>query len=184
MKRIFLTLAGISALFLILAIVLGLNVGDPAVRDTAVQKRIGTHMLAGMGALAFATLVHAISFTYFMGTGRWIEETSQAYSLEDSFFQRSQKLKYGILPWITFCVLMMVTTGALGAVADPATPASLDGLLGMSSSQIHFTCAVTTAILNLLTNFSQFLAISANSRVVEEVLSHVRRIRLERGLPV
>ena len=119
-----------------------------------------------------------------MGTGRWVEETSNAYSLNESFHKQNQKLKYGTLPGSTLCMLLLVTTAALGAVADPATPASLDGTLGMTSAQIHFFTAIGTCIINLMVNFSQFVAISRNSTVVEAVLAEVHRIREERGLPV
>ena len=39
-------------------------------------------------------------------------------------------------------------------------------------------------LVNLLTNFTQFVAISRNSDVVDSVLEEVRRIREERGLSV
>lgn len=184
MKRIFLTLASLSTCLLITAIVLGLNVGDARSLDVETQSRISSHMLIGLGALTFATLVHAISLTYFMGTGRWIEETSNAYSLSNEFYNRNQKNKYSILPGMTICIVLLITTGALGAVADPATPMSLDGTMGFSGAQIHFFGAAITAIANLLTNFSQFVAISRNSNVVDSVLEEVRRMREERGLPV
>ncbi len=189
MKRIFLTLALIATAFLITAIVLGLNIGglyfpESNELNPKTQSQISTHMLVGVGALVFAFLVHAISLTYFMGTGRWIEETSNAYSLDASFYKQNQKIKYGTLPGSTLCMLLLVATAALGAVADPATPASLDGLLGMTSTQIHFFTAIGTCIINLIVNFSQFVAISKNANVVEAVLAEVHRIRTERGLPV
>ncbi|APZ90851.1 lipoprotein [Fuerstiella marisgermanici] len=189
MKRIFLTLALIATAFLITAVVLGLNIGglyfpDSDELNPETQSQISTHMLVGVGALVFAFLVHAISLTYFMGTGRWIEETSNAYSLDASFHKQNQKIKYGTLPGSTLCMLLLVATAALGAVADPATPASLDGTLGMTSAQIHFFTAIGTCIINLIVNFSQFVAISKNANVVEAVLAEVHRIRTERGLPV
>lgn len=182
-KRIFLTLALVAVVFLAASTLLGLNVGDATQLDPAVQSRISTHMLVGLGALTFATLVHAITLTYFMGTGRWIEETSNAYSLGAGFHDRNQKIKYGILPGLSVCVLLLITTGALGAVADPATPVSLDGTLGMTGSQIHFGIAMLTAFANLATYFGHFVAVNRNSNLVDEVLGEVHRIRQERGLP-
>lgn len=184
MKRIFLTLAILANIALLVAVVMGLNVGDATAHSPEVQSRIGTHMLIGLGALVFATLVHAISLTYFMGTGRWIEETSNAYSLEKDWHRKNQKIKYGTLPGLTLCVGMMVATGALGAIADPATPASLDGIMGMSSAEFHFLVALLTVCLNSLTNCIQWVAISRNTELVDGVLGEVHRIRTERGLPV
>lgn len=184
MKRIFLTLAVIATLLLAASVVLGLNIGDARSLETAEQSRISTHMLTGLAALTFATLVHAITLTYFMGTGRWVEETSNAYSLQESLYKQNQKIKYGLLPGITVCVVLLITTGALGAVADPATPMSLDGTLDLTGAQIHLIVAILTLVMNLLAWFTQFVAIARNMQVIDAVLQEVRRIREERGLPV
>ena len=173
----------ITALLLLATIVMGLNIGDAKNLDQQTQSKISTHMLIGMAALAFSIFVHAISLTYFMGTGRWIEETSNAYSLGDSFYQRSKKIKYGTLPGLTSCIGLLIATGAFGAVADPATPMNIDGFMGMTGAQIHFLMAASTAIINVLVNFTQYVAISRNTGVVEAVLAEVQRIRTERGLP-
>ena len=119
-----------------------------------------------------------------MGTGRWIEETSNAYSLGDDFYKKNQKNKYSTLPGMTICMVLLIATGALGAIADPATPMSLNGTLGLTGAQIHFFGAIVLFLVNLLTNFTQFVAISRNSDVVDSVLEEVRRIREERGLSV
>jgi hypothetical protein len=158
--------------------VLGWQVGDPMTlngRDPEVNRRIGTHLLIGLGALTSATMVHALLFTYFMGTGRWIEETSHAYSLSDAWYRHNQRIKYGILPGIFIGFLLLVATGALGAVADPATTASLQKTVNINDS---------TWIVNIIINMTQYFAITKNSAIVEGVLAEVRRIRLEKGLPV
>ncbi|RLT20406.1 MAG: hypothetical protein DWI29_03935 [Planctomycetota bacterium] len=187
MKRIFLTLALLANITLMVAFVMGWQVGDPATlngRDPDVNDRIGTHLLVGLGALTSATMVHALLLTYFMGTGRWIEETSQAYRLSSEWYRQNQRTKYGILPGILGSFLMLVVTGSLGAVADPATVLSLERTLGINDSTLHFAAAVCTWIVNLIVNMTQYLAITKNSAIVEGVLAEVRRIRIEKGLPV
>jgi hypothetical protein len=186
-KRIFLTLAVLANITLLIAFVLGWQIGDPMKlngHDSEVNQRIGTHLLAGLGALTSATMVHALLFTYFMGTGRWIEETSNAYSLSDSWYRRNQRVKYGILPGICIGFLLLVITGSLGAVADPATTASLSKTFGINDSTLHFGAAICAWIANIIINITQYIAIMKNSAVVECVLAEVRRIRLEKGLPV
>jgi len=49
---------------------------------------------------------------------------------------------------------------------------------------IHFLVAATMCAVNVLVNCWEFVAIHRNSVLIEEVLQQVRRIRLERGLPV
>ncbi|MCA9034408.1 MAG: hypothetical protein KDA91_04715 [Planctomycetaceae bacterium] len=189
MKRIFLTLAILGNICLWTAVLFGLSIRagitlpatDPQFQlDPAYNARISTHMLIGLGALTFATLVHAILFTYFMGTGRWIEETSNAYGLDAAWYNSNQKVKYGVLPGIVVVLLLLIATGAFGAVADPATPVSL----GKSDAAIHFFVAVSTALANLLVNGLEFIAVLKNASIIEDVLRQVRRIRDERGLPV
>ena len=186
MKRIFLTLAILANIIMIIAMVLGLQVGDPMLangRDPEVNHRIGTHILIGLGAFTGTTMVHALIFTYFMGTSRWIEETSAAYSLSGDFHRRNQKIKYGILPGILISFLMILATGCFGAIADPATAVELGSKFGVSDSTIHFAAAVSTWLVTLIVNFTQYIAIARNSAIVEGVLTEVRRIRTERGLP-
>lgn len=186
-KRIFLTLAVFANIAMLVALVLGLLVGDPMKSnglDPEVNARLGTHILIGLGALTGTTMVHALIFTYFMGTGRWLEETSAAYSLADDWYQKNQKIKYGILPGIMISFLMILATGCFGAVADPATAVSLKKVTGISDSTLHFSMAVLTWLITLMINVTQYVAIGRNTMVVEGVLGEVRRIRLERGLPV
>lgn len=187
MKRIFLMLAVLANFTMLIALTLGLRVGDPMKSqglDPEVNARIGTHILIGLAALTSVTMVYALLFTYFMGTGRWIEETSSAYSLAPTYYEKNQKLKYGVLPGIMIAFLMVLATGSLGAVADPATAASLTSMLGISDSTLHFSMAISTWLVNLYVNLLQYLAIAKNSIIVEAVLAEVRRIRIEKGLPV
>lgn len=183
-KRIFLTLAIVAAILVIITIVMGLSIGDATKVDPAIQRSVSNHFLMGVGALFFCLIVHAISLTYFMGTGRWLEETSNAYSLGNSYYESSKKIKYGMLPGLTACVFLLISTAGLGAVADPGTMTELGDPLGFSDAQIHFFFACLTGMINVAVNFTQYIAISKNSVVVEQVLAEVRRIREERGLPV
>ena len=184
MTRIFLTLALLSTALLGLSFFLGLGIDDPRVREAAVQQGIDTHMKTALGGLVFGTLVHAIVFTYFMGTGRWIEETTRAYKLSPDFHVSNQSVKYRLLPGITLAFVMLVMTGGMGAAADPGSPVQFKGWLGLSPATIHMTTAIVTLLLNLAVNVHEFRSIERNGEIVEGVMNEVRRIRTERGLPV
>jgi hypothetical protein len=186
-KRIFLTLAVLANVTMLISLVLGLQIGDPLTAgglDPAVNRRIGTHILIGLGALTGTMMVHALIFTYFMGTGRWLEETSSAYKLAPQWYQQNQKIKYGVLPGILISFLMVIATGSFGAIADPATAASLEKVFGIPDASLHFGMAVSTWMVTMIINFTQYFAIAGNSAIVDGVLAEVRRIRIERGLPV
>lgn len=184
MKRTFLTLAVVSTALVVAALVLGLQIGDPKVAVRAVQMRVSVHLLTGLAALVGTALVHAIVLTYFMGTGRWLEETCRAYSLGDRFHEENQSLKYATLPWMGGSLLLLITTGGLGGAADPASAVAWEGIGAVSAGQLHFFVACTTLAVNLLVNVQEYLAINRNGALVNEVLAEVRRMRTERGLPV
>lgn len=184
MVRIFLPLAGLSACFLVVALVLGFMIEDPRTRSVAVQATVQHHFLAAVGALVFATFVHAIVLTYFMGTGRWIEESSSAYRLDPGFYRQSTKIKYRTIPLMVICFLLLLLTGVLGAAADPASPWHSKGWGEMSPGSIHMAAALTTLAANLVVTFFEFIALEKNGELVDQVLAEVRRIRLEKGLAV
>lgn len=184
MVRIFLPLAGLSTVTLVVAMALGLMIDDPRVATAQVQGHVQYHFLTALAALCFATLVHAIVLTYFMGTGRWIEETSNAYHLPKEFFDRNQAIKYRTIPAMVGAFLLLLMAGALGAAADPASPMHVKVLFGLPGSTWHLIGAITAVLANVVVNYLEFLALERNGAIVDQVLAEVRRIRLEKGLAV
>lgn len=179
MSRIFLSLSVVSTILLIVALVLGLNIDDAKLDRAAVSN----HMLMALGALVFALLVHAILLTYFMGTGRWLEETSKAYKLSPDYCEQSSRLKYSTLMIMAGTLFLLIVTGALGAAADPLG-AGFSGAFGMTAVEIHFLTACLAVGANVVVNLIEYLALQRNGSLVREVLAEVHRIRLENGLPV
>ena len=184
MVRIFLPLSFLSAVSLITAMTLGLMIDDPKARTLAAQASVQYHFLGALAALVFATLVHAIVFTYFMGTGRWIEETSSAYRLGPDFHTRSTTIKYRVFPLIVLSFLMLLATGAFGAAADPASPMQSKGISGFSAANVHLIVALTTIAVNLFASWFEFRSLERNGEIVDQVLAEVKRIRVQKGLPV
>jgi hypothetical protein len=183
-NRIFLPLCGVSWILLGAAFILGWQIDDPKVAEVAVQRGVEHHFLTALGAIIFATLVHALVLTYFMGTGRWLEETSTAYRLDDKYFRESKSLKYRTIPALVAAFLLLVITGALGAAADPGSPAQFTGWFGISAANMHLAAAVITLTLNAVVNYLEFTALFRNGEIIELVMREVRRIREEKGLAV
>ena len=92
MTRIFLTLASVSTMLLVVVFLIGLNIDDPKLPEA--QSLISWHMMLALSGLVFAALVHALVLTYFMGTGRWMEDVSKAYQLDSRFQEETKQLKY------------------------------------------------------------------------------------------
>ncbi len=184
MSRIFTTLATCSNVVLIAALWLGLGVGDATLRDTAVQSRVTVHFLTGVAALVFAILVHALVITYFMGTGRWLEETCNAYRLAETWQASSRNLKWRLYPAMVASLLLLILTGAFGGAADPASAAGFTGFGSLTAAQVHLSVAIATLAVNAVVNIFEYAALRRNGLLVSDVLAEVRRIRLERGLDV
>lgn len=173
MNRIFIVLAIFANALLIAAFVLGWMIGD------AIEARseVNRHMLIALGASILALLVHAVSLTYFMGTGRWIEETSDAYALGEERRRTNIRLKYQSIPGMVLSMILIIVTGAFGAMADPAATRTMPG-----AGAIHFTLAAVTLAVNVLASVLEFDAIRRNGLLVDAVITDVRRIRKEQGL--
>lgn len=182
MTRIFTTLAIVAAVITSIAFVLGMSIGDATQKSA--QTVVSYHLLAGLGALLFTSLSHAIVLTYFMGTGRWLEETTTAYKLTWDWYQESKTLKYRTIMLMMVCFLLLIATGAFGAAADPASAVGFRGFWGLSGGAIHMTVALSTWAINLLVNVYQFQVLTRNGEIVNDVMGEVRRIRMENGLSV
>ncbi len=182
MTRIFLTLASASTLLLLTVFGLGLNIGDPRTLES--QSLVSWHLILALTGLVFAALVHALVLTYFMGTGRWMEDVSKAYQLEDRWRLECQRLKHRILPWMTGSLLLLLITIGFGAAADPAARLGFSGGFGMSASSWHLLVALSTVCANFFGNVREFQSLERNGQLVNEVVEKVREIRIARGLPV
>lgn len=176
MNRIFSTLAVISNLGLWVTFILGWTVVSPGV-DGATGLPLTVHFLTALAALTLTLLVHAIVLTYFMGTGRWIEETSQAYQLGIDSREENIRLKYRTLPGMVGCIVLLIVTGGFGAAADPGA-----GLKMASAKTIHMLLACASLLVNAMVSFLEYQSIERNGRLVEQIMTSVRTIRKEHGL--
>ncbi len=183
MSRIFPTLAVVAVVVMLVAFGLGWVIEDAKSIEPAKMSQVSLHMFAGLGALVFVSLVHSIVLTYFMGTGRWLEETSKAYSLGNEYFAASKRIKYRTIPMMVVGIFSLVMVGAIGAMADPASGSAFTGWFGLDAAKTHFAIAATAVVLNLLIHFIEFQAVRQNGEVITMVLADVHRIRTERGLP-
>ncbi len=177
MNRIFIVLVCIANLALAVTAVLGWSIEDARSLDPAAGASVGLHFLVALGASILALLVHAVVLTYFMGTGRWIEETSAAYQLGDEPRRINIQLKYRVLPGMVLCLLLVIATGALGATADPAARINWT-----AAPTVHFLLAVSTLAINIGVSWVEGAAIARNGRLVQKVVESVRTIRRQHGL--
>jgi ABC-type phosphate transport system permease subunit len=180
MNRIFLSLAVVSTLMLMAAMGFGLWIENPA--ELEQQGMVARHQLLSFGGLIVALMVHGLVLTYFMGTGRWIEETSTTYGLGEKWRKENTALKYSTLPLMVGSVFLLITAGAFGAAADPASPVGFQGWLGLSAATWHFLVAVLALGLHLIATIVEYFALCRNGELIQEVMAEVQRIRAAHGL--
>jgi len=180
LKRIFLPLAIISTAVLATSLVLGLGIEDASRKDLSHQ--VDHHMWTSLGGMLFATLVHGLVMTYFIGTGRWFEETARVYPLASDVFASSRRLKYRTLPIIVFGFVSLLAAGTLGAAADPASPVGFTGWAGLSPSTLHLLVAIAAVAVNAWTHVVEYMALHDNGRLIEQIMAEVQAIRTDRGL--
>ena len=176
MNRIFLTISLLANAFLVGTYLLGWAVRDASIPgSTGVGLRL--HFLCGVGALTLAMLVHAIVLTYFMGTGRWIEETTSAYRLGPAARDENIRLKYRTLPGMVGCLTLLIVVGGFGAASDPG--AALDF---PAAKTIHMVLATLGLLTNLAVSVIEYDSIQSNGRLIVAIMDQVQTIRKDRGL--
>ncbi len=193
MKRIFLSLAIVGTLLFAYTLTLGLKIDIPETakaqkttlqttmsdEELTARNAINFHMAVAMGSLVFGLFLHSVVVTYFMGTGRWIEETCEVYHLGEGHRAENKQLKYRVVMLITFCFSLFMLTMCLGAMNMFR---GFSGWFGLPLSTTHFLFACTMVGVNFMTNIYEYQSISRNANLIAEVVGHVNRIRQERGL--
>jgi hypothetical protein len=169
-------------MLLLSVFLLGLSIDDPKLAEA--QTLVSWHIKLALSGLVFSALVHALALTYFMGTGRWMEDVSKAYQLDGCYQAETKRLKYRSLPLMSLCLLLLLVTIGFGAAADPASQIGFVGWGGLTASRWHMLLAIATVAINFFANVREFQAIERNGELISEVMQKVRELRIARGLPV
>ena len=179
MARIFITLSVCAIVFLLVTWWIGLTLSDTDVKNVqAYMDWKGIHFLCGLACSLTVVFVDCIAVTYFIGTSRWCKEVCQAYSLDEAFVLRSNRLKRRTFPLALSSMLLMVGIIALGAASDPSTGQPNTGDWAMP----HLIAASIGMIWISWSFLARWNFIRENFKVVSEMMDQVKRIRRERGL--
>jgi hypothetical protein len=145
-----------------------------------VLVRARLHMLVGIAAALVNVLVNSITVTYFIGTTRWCREVVETYDLNREFILRSNSLKRRTFPLALGAILIILAIVALGGASDPSA-----GLTDAADWVIaHYITALIGVALIGWSFLTQARNIGENSRLINEIVADVQRIRLEHGLAV
>jgi len=181
MTRIFLTLASLSLILLVVAMVMGLSMGDLYLRPEPTQATLRwatIHRLTGVTAALAVVFVESVVVTYFIGTSRWCKEVVETYRLDTSAVVASNRLKRRTFPWALIGMLAVVGIIALGGAADPATLRQNT----QAWAYWHLLGALLGIALVAWTYLVSWNNIMANHAVIEQVVREVSNIRANSGL--
>ena len=157
-----------------------LPASDVAAQFAAVQRGNRVHTMLGLLISLMGVLINCLSVTYFIGTGRWCKEVVLAYGLDDALERESTRWKRKSFPWALTGVLTTLAMAATGAAADPGT-------LMRNTEQLvvpHAIVSIGGTILLAVALFRQRHYLVHNQQLIEQIVSRVRGIRTDRGLPV
>src|SRR5262245_56682037 len=179
MSRILLGMAGLNSIFLLVTFAVGFvcegraYVG-PDASLTAAQRLFTFHLLGGLAAALLSLLLHSLVFTYFIGTGRWVQEVVKAYGLPGSHLENTRALKIRALPFILGSVLLVIATATCGAATDR----------GMLDRNVHLIIAVAAIGVNFWSYLREYQVIVANNQIIVNIMAQVTSMRQELGLSV
>jgi hypothetical protein len=182
MTRIFLTLASLSIILLVAAMVMGLSMGDLYERpmpsgDTLHWARL--HRLTGVAAALMVVFVESVVVTYFIGTSRWCKEVVETYQLDSTILRISNRLKRRTFPWALAGMLSVVGIISLGGAADPG---AVFGREAKDWANWHLIGAYLGIGLVAWTYLVAWNNILANHAIITGLVADVTRIRRDRGL--
>ena len=181
MTRIFLSLASLSLILLVTAMMLGLTMGDLYLQPAPTPETLHwatMHRLTGIAAALAVVFVESVVVTYFIGTSRWCKEVIDTYQLDRSAVVTSNTLKRRTFPWALIGMLTVVGIIALGGAADPATLQPNT----RAWANWHLLGAFLGIALIVWTYLVAWNNIVANHAIIEQVVADVSRVRKERGL--
>ena len=136
------------------------------------------HIILGIISVVLVVLVCSIAVTYFIGTGRWCREVTEAYRMEPAILAESQSLKRGSFPWAVGGMLTALGISALGAASDPAT--GMEGTARWVTP--HLFAALAGICLIGYCLYSLWASIVQNHHLVGRIMNEVRTRRAKAGL--
>jgi hypothetical protein len=181
MNRIFLTLASLSVILLVAAMVMGLSMGDLYEQPVPSHETLHwatLHRLTGVAAALMVVFVESVVVTYFIGTSRWCKEVVETYQLDRAPVLKSNQLKRRTFPWALAGMLGVVAIIALGGAADPASL--------QPNTKVWANWHLVGAFLGIgLVAWTYLVAwnnILANHAIITGLVAEVSRLRKDRGL--
>lgn len=174
MNRIILGMATTNYVLLAITVYFGFLSRPPADSRDLGEDMFLYHFPMGIFTALFTMLVHCMVFTYFLGTNRWVRETSAAYRLSSEFAMKSRACRTRALIVAMIGILLVVFAVATGAGAHTH----------VWPLWLHWAVPTFTYVFMLFAFRIQVSAVEEHIELTDRVMDEVNRIRRERGQPV
>jgi hypothetical protein len=173
MNRIILGMAVANYGLVALTVYLGLLSDPTADPNSLGDGAFRYHFPMGLLTALFTMLVHCLVFTYFLGTNRWVKETTAAYSMGPQFPAESRRLRTKAFAMAMTSMLLVVAAVATGAGAHTK----------VWPLWLHQSVPVGAYVFMLWAYRVEYLAVEDHIQLTNAVMDEVNRMRRERGQP-
>ncbi|MFO0913283.1 MAG: hypothetical protein U0795_10020 [Pirellulales bacterium] len=149
-----------------------------------IRDRASWHKNMALLTSLVVLLVNSVALTYFIGTNRWCKEVTATYQLSSYRLIAATQLKRQTYAWALAGIVAILIVVILGAAADPAAGRSLATERGSQAAQYHYVGAMIATGVIAWAFLAEAYNIHRNTKLVEEIMEEVQRIRRDKGLPV
>ena len=150
-------------------IALLLTIGMGYYAATASEALRGWHMLIGVMTLILCIAVHCIVFTYFMATAKWIQHAVSVKGLDAAYLGPTRSFKHQAFPAALGAILAVFIAAIFGAATD-------NKIAGVAW---HHMLALTAFAINVAAAVVEYLAISRNGRLIDQILADLPPAAME-----
>lgn len=149
----------VVVLALVGVILLGMTHFQGLKADNFEKVTVHPHIGWALGTSIYLMVLHSVLLIYFLGTGFAIKEATEEFGISGEYLTRARALKMRVFPATTLAIGLVVLSIILGAAAFTSS----------SDGSVHKSVAYAAILVNLGVFYIQFLSVSENGRMMEEI---------------
>ena len=147
------------------ALLTGIFIGLAGLATTAVLGLLGTdiarHVSYGIFSTMITLLAHSMMMFYLIGKGKAVKDAMAEHNVAGDFYRRIAAARKPVFSIATLAMAVTMTAAILGASVDT----------GVLPPIVHAMIAYGAIACNLAAVRTEIIALTASSRVVDEVNS-------------
>jgi hypothetical protein len=149
------------------ALLTGIFIGLAGLATTAVLGLLGTdisrHVSYGIFSTMITLLAHSMMMFYLIGKGKAVKDAMAEHNVAGDFYRRIAAARKPVFSIATLAMAVTMTAAILGASVDT----------GVLPPIVHAMIAYGAIACNLAAVRTEIMALTASSRVVDEVNSQI-----------